>query len=230
MSSAAGRDESTPWRARASAVALASGLIGYAAATHWAVASGYSAALAPALAVAPLVAGLVWFGVRTHRSAWVKGVAIATALGLAVLATRRATPALGLLYPLPSVLVYAGLLWMFARTLAPGREALITGLARQVRGTLPDELTAYTRQVTWAWCVFFAAMTLTSLLLFVFAPLRTWSLFVNVLGLPLIAAMFVAEYVYRVVRYRRFSHASLLTSVGAFHKFGRGAASRGRSS
>lgn len=230
MSSAAGPDEVATWRTRAIAVGLASGLIGYAAATHWAVASGYGAALGPALALAPVVVGLVWFAVRTRRSAWVKSVAVAAATVLAALATRRATPALGFLYPLPSVLVYAGLLWMFARTLAPGREALVTRLAREVRGTLPDELTGYTRQVTWAWCVFFAAMALASLLLFVFAPLQTWSLFVNVLGLPLVAAMFLAEYVYRVVRYRHFSHASLFTSVGAFHKFGRGAASRGRSS
>jgi hypothetical protein len=57
-----------------------------------------------------------------------------------------------------------------------------------------------------------------------------WSLFVNVLGLPLICAMFVAEYIYRVLRYRHFSHAPLIASVWAFQKFGRGSVSPGRGS
>lgn len=204
-------------------------VIGYAAATHGAVASGHDT-LGRALALAPLLAGLVWLAVRPRRPPWVRLTAAATALALAALATRSATSALGLLYPLPSILIYGTLLWMFARTLAPGREALVTSLARHVHGTLPDEITAYTRQVTWAWCVFFGSMALTSLLLFVFASLPAWSLFVNVLSLPLIAAMFVAEYVYRVLRYRRFSHSSLITSVWAFQELGRGAASPGRGS
>jgi uncharacterized membrane protein len=209
---------------------LAAAVIAYAAATHWAVASGHADTLGRALALAPVLAGLVWLAVRPRRPPWVRLAAAATGLALAGLALRRSTSALGLLYPLPSVLVYGTLLWMFARTLAPGREALVTSLARHVHGTLPDEITAYTRQVNWAWCVFFAAMVLTSLLLFAFASLPAWSLFVNVLSLPLIAAMFVAEYVYRVLRYRRFSHASLITSVRAFQELGRGAASPGRGS
>jgi uncharacterized membrane protein len=73
-------------------------------------------------------------------------------------------------------------------------------------------------------------MGLGSLLLFAFAPLPAWSLFVNVLSLPLIVAMFVAEYIYRVLRYRQFSHVSLLTAVRAFHEFGRDAAPPGRRS
>jgi uncharacterized membrane protein len=73
-------------------------------------------------------------------------------------------------------------------------------------------------------------MALTSLLLFAFASLPAWSLFVNVLSLPLIAAMFIAEYVYRVLRYRRFSHASLFAGVRAFRELGHSSASPGRGS
>lgn len=205
-------------------------VIGYAAATHWAVASGHADTLGIALALAPVLVGLVWLVARTRQPLWIKLAAVAAVLVLAVLAARRAAPTVSLLYPLPSVLVYGGLLWIFARTLMPGREALVTRLARQVHGTLPDDITAYTRQVTWAWCAFFAAMGLTSVLLFAFAPLSAWSLFVNLLGLPLICTMFVAEYIYRVLRYRHFSHAPLFASVWAFHKFGRGSVSPGRGS
>ena len=209
---------------------VAAVVIGYAAATHWAVASGHADTLGIALALAPVLVGLLWLSARTRQPMWVKLSAAAAAAGLAVLAMRPATLAVSLLYPLPSIVVYGGLLWIFARTLAPGREALVTRLARNVHGTLPEDITAYTRQVTWAWCVFFAAMGLISVLLFAFASLAAWSLFVNVLGLPLICTMFVCEYVYRVLRYRHFSHAPLFASVWAFHKFGRGSASPGRGS
>ena len=215
---------------RLTTLGVAAAVIGYAVATHWAVASGHADTLGIALALAPVLAGLVWLCARTRQPLWVKLSALAVALGLAALAARRAALAVSLLFPLPSIFVYGGLLWIFARTLAPGREALVTRLARQVHGTLPDDIAAYTRQVTWAWCVFFTAMGLTSVLLFAFASLPAWSLFVNILGLPLICAMFVAEYIYRVLRYRHFSHAPLIASVWAFHKFGRGSVSPGRGS
>jgi uncharacterized membrane protein len=230
MSSAAGRNRLATRYTRLLLAGVAAAVIGYAAATHWAVASGHAGALGLALALAPVLVGLLWLAAATRRSPWVKLAAAGTALGLALLAASHATAALGWLYPLPSILVYGALLWMFGRTLMPGREALVTHLARHVHGALPDEITAYTRQVTWVWCVFFGAMALTSLLLFAFAPLSAWSLFVNVLSLPLIAVMFVAEYVYRVLRHPRFPHASLLTAVRVFHELGRGGVSPGRGS
>jgi uncharacterized membrane protein len=228
MSSAAGRNKATTRRVRLMTLGVAAMVIGYAAATHWAVVSGHADTLGIGLALTPVLVGLVWLSARTRQPRWVRLSALATALGLATLAARRATPAVSLLYPLPSILLYGGLLWIFARTLVPGREALVTRLARRVHGALPDDITAYTRQVTWAWCVFFTAMALTSVLLFTFASLSAWSLFANVLDLPLLCAMFIAEYVYRVLRYRHFSHAPLIASVRAFREFGRGAASPGR--
>jgi len=229
MSSAAGRSsKATPRHTRLVTIGLLALVIGYASATHWAVATGHVHTVGRVLALLPVLAGLAWLALRPRRSPWVRLAAATVALALAALATRRTTPATGLLYPLPSILIYSALLWTFARTLVPGREALITRLARHVHGTLPDDIAAYTRQVNWAWCIFFAAMALTSLLLFAFAALPTWSLFVNVLSLPLIAAMFVVEYVYRVLRYRGFSHASLFAGVRAFRELGHSGAASGR--
>jgi uncharacterized membrane protein len=94
---------------------------------------------------------------------------------------------------LPHTLVYLGLLLMFGATLRPGHDALITALARRMYGDISDDMWRYTRRVTWAWCFFFAAQLLTSLALFLLAPLAVWSFFVNVLNLPLLALMFVAE-------------------------------------
>ncbi len=95
--------------------------------------------------------------------------------------------------------VYTALLVTFGMTLLPGRVALVTALARKMHGTIPDDMAAYTRGVTWAWCVFFAAQLATSLTLFLWAPIAAWSLFVNVLALPLLVLMFVAEHAYRMV-------------------------------
>jgi uncharacterized membrane protein len=82
--------------------------------------------------------------------------------------------------------------------LRPGREALITGMARRMHTPFTDELAVYTRRVTIAWAGFFAAQLVTSIALFCFAPLVVWSLFVNILDFPLVAAMFAAEYAVRL--------------------------------
>jgi uncharacterized membrane protein len=58
--------------------------------------------------------------------------------------------------------------------------------------------------VTVAWCCFFVAQLLGSALLFLFAPLAAWSLFVNVLNVPLVGAMFTAEFVYRQWRHAHY--------------------------
>jgi uncharacterized membrane protein len=60
----------------------------------------------------------------------------------------------------------------------------------------------HTRRVTLAWCCFFAAQLIGSLVLYLFAPLAVWSFFINVLNLPLIVLMFVLEGTYRYFRFR----------------------------
>ncbi len=102
--------------------------------------------------------------------------------------------------------IYASLLATFGLTLRRGREPLITGMARRLNGEAAgeaageadDELAAYTRNVTIAWSVFFAAQLMLSVTLFCFAPLVVWSFFVNVLDIPLVVTMFAAEYAVRL--------------------------------
>ncbi|HTQ71732.1 MAG TPA: hypothetical protein VMH92_09600 [Acidocella sp.] len=95
--------------------------------------------------------------------------------------------------------LYASLLASFALTLRRGQTPLITAMARQMQGPdIPAELAAYTRRVTIAWSLFFAAQLATSILLFCFAPLTAWSFFVNILDIPLVVAMFAAEYAVRL--------------------------------
>lgn len=111
---------------------------------------------------------------------------------------------------------FLALLWFFGRTLLGGREALITRLARSVHGSLPPTITAFTRRVTMAWCVFFASQVLLSALLLAFAPFEAWSLFVNVLDVPLLILMFVGDHLYRAIRFPDYPRASIVRILRAF--------------
>ena len=119
-------------------------------------------------------------------------------------------------YGLPHAIAYIGLLCFFGRTLLPGREALITRLARRVHVVLPEDMVLYTRRLTIIWCVFFTAQIATSALLLKFASLDTWSLFINLLNLPLVMAMFISDYVYRLIRFRHHPQPSIMAAIQVF--------------
>lgn len=105
---------------------------------------------------------------------------------------------------------------LFGRTLRAGREPLITSLARLIHTTMTPALQRYTRQVTLAWTLFFTVMGLLSVLLFFLAPIEAWSLFANILTMPLVIAMFVAEYAVRRQVLPPEDRVGLLASVRAF--------------
>lgn len=109
----------------------------------------------------------------------------------------------------------------FARTLMPGSVPLVSRLAQVVHGPLSPRLARYTRAVTWAWVGYFAATAATSALLFALAPAPVWSAFVNLLSLPLLAAMFAAEYAVRSLLIPRAERAGFFQSVAAYRAFAR---------
>jgi uncharacterized membrane protein len=110
------------------------------------------------------------------------------------------------------------LLWLFGRTLLPGREPLISQISRHINGELKPEVVEYTRHVTVAWCVYFVIQVLVSLLLYVFASLAAWSFFINVLNLPLLILMFVAEKTYRTLRFPNHPKTSILKAIEVYSK------------
>lgn len=118
----------------------------------------------------------------------------------------------------PHAMAYIALLTLFALSLQPGRDSVVTILARRSRGHLPAEVLRYTRRVTWAWCWFFVAQLAGSLLLLAFAPLGAWSLFVNLFNLPLIFAMLCGEYVYRQWRHAAVPPERLIDMVRLYRR------------
>lgn len=109
------------------------------------------------------------------------------------------------------------LAWFFGHTLRPGREPLIAQFARRIHGKdYSPRIAQYARQATWAWTGFFIAMTVIPLVLFFTASLETWSFFVNVLYLPLLGGMFVAEYAARRWCLRGIPHVSIFQSFALY--------------
>ena len=105
----------------------------------------------------------------------------------------------------------------FGRTLIAGRQPLCTRFAEMVHAApLTPQHEVYARQVTVAWALFFAVMTLTSTLLFFLTPLTTWSAFANLITLPLIALMFIAEYGIRRWRLPDTRNTHILDGIRAF--------------
>ena len=182
---------------------------------HVALRAGATGLLWAGILLLPAVASVFWLAVGAQR----RGLWLLVPLSLvaAVYALER-WDGLGFAaaYGVPHATAYSLLLWYFGRSLRSGREPVITRLARRIRGTLSPERERYTRRLTVAWCVFFAAQLACSAALLAFAPLETWSFFVNVLNVPLVAAMFAGDYTYRLFRLRDEQAASITRIWRAF--------------
>lgn len=120
------------------------------------------------------------------------------------------------LYCLQECALYGTLMLSFARTLRPGSVPLCTRLADKLHGPLTRAEIRYSRQVTFAWALLFGAITVATFTLFVLAPMRVWSLFVNFCTLPLVALMFIAEYAVRSRVLPQADRGGILTTLRVF--------------
>lgn len=194
-------------------------VIGYAALAHYTNQSPHVGRLGTWVALAPVVLIAVALAWRSSQRG-----AMLSVIALCGVALWLTWPALeqhyGMLYWLQHVGMQLILLAVFGRTLIGGREPLCTRFARVVHAplVLSPKHERYTRHVTLAWTVFFAAMALLSTGLFLGTPLATWSFFANFLTLPLAALVFVAEYRLRAWALPEVPPVPLLDGVRAFAK------------
>lgn len=184
---------------------------------HW---PGYLTGLCLVLQMAILLALVV-----TQLRHWWKwplaGAIAALAVGLAwQFGERGVLVSVGI----PHAAAHGTLLTLFALSLRPGGEPVITAIMRRVRGPLSDELVAYGRAVTLAWALFFAGQLIVSAALLIFAPFDVWSFFINVVNLPSILAMFAGEYLYRRLRFRHLHHTRVQDMVRGFMAWRKGVA------
>jgi uncharacterized membrane protein len=168
---------------------------------------------------APLLAAAAWVIFRLVGKAWWPLLSLLFAGGVYYIATGD-HGRIGLLAVngLTNATVNLFLLWLFGRTLLKDQEPLISQISRKINGHLRAEVAVYTRHVTIAWCLFFALEVITSLLLYLFAPLEAWSFFINVLNLPLLILMFVGEKTYRTLRFPNHPKTTILKAIEVYSK------------
>ncbi len=190
--------------------------LGYACLAHYTNTSDTGSAGAM-LALAPMAIAALVLGWRSRRRLPAMTLAIAACVA-ALLALPQLQRHTSMIYWFEHAATQSLLCIGFARTLAPGREPMISVFARMVHGTLGPQMVVYTRQVTLAWSVFFGAMALVSTVLFFSAPVALWSTFANFFTAPLIALMFIVEYAVRRRALPDMAHATILDGVLAFRK------------
>lgn len=168
---------------------------------------------------APLLLVVTWMIFRTLAKIWWPLVALGlAALSYYVVSSDHGRVGLLAVNGLSHATLNLSLLGLFGRTLLRDREPLISQIARHITGPLQPEIVVYTRHVTIAWCAFFLSQVLISLSLYLFAPLAAWSLFINVLDVPLLVIMFVGEHSYRTARFPDHRKTSILEAIEVYSK------------
>jgi uncharacterized membrane protein len=189
--------------------------------TAYVLLSHYVSSLAPggsrfaAVALVPYLAVALVLAWRSRqRALWL------LSCGALALITWRHLDAIGdraaWVYFIQHVSGNAMLALAFGATLTKGCVPLCTRIASAVHATMEPRLVRYTRQVTLAWTIFLAANAAVSVVLFAYAPIVIWSTFANILGLPLVALMFAAEYLVRLRRLPDIKHVSILGAMRGF--------------
>ena len=197
---------------------LGIGFVGYAVLAHQAASAPSPGLFEASVFIVPLMAFAAVLAWRSPRRGLWLTLWLAGGFALFLLRDRLAAGTQWVLL-LQHVGIHLMLCLGFGRTLAPGATPLISRLAAMVHGTLSPLLVRYTRAVTWAWVVYFGLTATVSVLLFALAPAAVWSAFVNLLSLPLLAAMFAGEYLVRLLVVPRSERSGFLQAVTAYRQF-----------
>ena len=191
--------------------------IAYQYLVHAFVSNAQSGPLRLALMWLPLVVVAGWVVARSaNKVLWLTAL-LAIALNIYLLEHQERL-GLAATSGISHAAAYLFMLWYFGRTLARGSEPAITRFARRVHGALPPAMELFTRRLTIAWCIFFTVQLMASALLLAFSPLGAWSLFINVLNLPMLVVMFVGQLAYSSIRHPGFPRASVVQAFQAFAK------------
>lgn len=169
------------------------------------------------LALTPL-AGLIVLvlqpRLRPRNTLAVGLLLVVSMLGLADLLDRH----IGLYYLSQHVAIHLALAAFFLGSLRRGQQPVCTHLAAQVHDHMSPALLRYTRQITWAWGLFFVGNAAVSIgLMATFGP-PLWSAYAVYATFPLVAAMFVLEYLVRLWVLPREDWTGPIAAVRAYRR------------
>ena len=181
-------------------------IILYPLTTHFSVAIGD-----PSPSLLLLLLGVLMISVGLFRSYRYKAAAYTLfgAMGVYFSSYYIFAERLTVLY-IPPLVVSVFLLWLFGRSLTPGRVALISQMAETYHGELPSPLAVYTRRLTVIWTVYFALYTLSVLYLGFINPGSHWSFYLNLSNYSVIALLVGGEYLLRIYRFKDIQHPSFI--------------------
>lgn len=186
--------------------------VAYPLLAHWESHGG--GATAAALALGDL-ALMMLLEPLAQRRTWAWALLV---LVLGLLGAVMREPWLPMLLLAPPALFTGWLAWVFARTLRPPRQPLITRIAVALEFDAPEQMPAdqqrYTRALTAAWAGMLVALTLANLLLALIAephgalvrlgypPVvsvsqQAWSWFANLFNYGAVALFFIGEWLLR---------------------------------
>lgn len=150
-----------------------------------------------ALATSPIVAIAIILLWRVGNPLWLVlgGLAVIASLAWLWPSLRENV---ALLYFIQHLGTNLALATLFGRSLFGKQPSLVTQFALLAHNGIISEAKArYTRQVTIAWTIFFLMNAGISILLFLLAPASAWSIFANLLQIPLLILMFGVEHLCR---------------------------------
>lgn len=173
-------------------------IVTYAVLVHHVNASGQASVLGAVLALAPIFLLLMTFALQADSRIAGLGLLLVSII-FCWFSWSFVKQHTDIIFWIQDIGIMMILLLTFGRTLLKDRKPLCVHFAEVINGdqALPPAHVIYARQVTIAWVMFFAIIIIISTLLFFLAPLAIWSIFVNFLTLPLVALMFVVEFMVR---------------------------------
>lgn len=188
--------------------------VAYAGASHWMMLFHAHAPWAVAVLLGPL--WLAALGLGASRFGII-GFVLAAAAGVAafVLVLQGGVGDPDRLYVLQHLGINALLCGWFGLSLRGDRLSLIGVFAQRVHALSPA-MRAYTRQVTWAWTIYFALIVLASAVVYLTLPFAAWALLANVVAPLLVAALFVGEHLLRYRLHPEFERTRMVDAIRAF--------------
>lgn len=104
---------------------------------------------------------------------------------------------------LPPIIYNSIFAAIFGLTLTSNSSPLIERMMQRQHEDISIELKRYAVRLTWIWFLFFVAMSITAILLAIFASPKVWSLFANILNYLLVIVLFLGQFIYAYFRYSR---------------------------
>jgi len=193
------------------------GLLGvaYVVGCHWLMTSAPDSRWNALIVIGPMLGLVALFAARRGQRL-VAALAALVLAGLALQAWQGDGLAPATLYLTQHVAIHGALAALFALTLRPGQEPLVTALARRVHGVLTPAMQAYSRKVTIAWSIYFVLMAAISVGLFLAAPFAAWAVFANLLTPLALLLMFVGEFLLRYRLHPEFERATFTAAMSAY--------------